>query len=262
MRLALSSIVHIEALFHTNVKKVYMQCACRGKQIKDFAGNQRAALRMSMGARQVFDARQKSSGKVVKALPFGLHCTSFFAKIGTTFFKLMREVEIEIVPGLRWYALRSKPNREKEVAKRLADLGIEVFLPWLRTRRRRRGRMQWVLVPLFPGYLFSWLDLEVSGKTVRYVPGMKDFLKFGSHVAEVSQKIIDDLRARCPGGVAEIDPMRIAPGEHVRIQEGPFAGVEAIFQRALKDSERVAVLLEILGRQTRLELPAEAIEKV
>jgi transcription antitermination factor NusG len=38
--------------------------------------------------------------------------------------------------------------------------------------------------------------------------------------------------------------------------------VEAIFQRALKDSERVAVLLEILGRQTKLELPAEAIEKL
>jgi transcriptional antiterminator RfaH len=174
----------------------------------------------------------------------------------------MREVEIEIVPGRRWYALRSKPNREKEVQKRLTDLGIEVFLPWLRTRRRRRGRSQWVLVPLFPGYLFSCLDLEVSGKTARYVPGVKDFLKFGSHVAEVSQAIVDELRARCPGGIAEIDPIRIAPGELVRIHEGPFAGVEAIFQRALKDSERVAVLLEILGRQTRLELPAEAIEKL
>jgi len=95
----------------------------------------------------------------------------------------MREVEIEIVPGLRWYAIRSKPNREKEVQKRLSDLGVEAFLPWLRARRRRRNRRQWVLVPLFPGYLFSRLDLEVSGKSVRYVPGVKDFLKFGSHVA-------------------------------------------------------------------------------
>ena len=176
--------------------------------------------------------------------------------------EFMREVEIEIVPGVRWYALRSKPNREKEVHKRLSDLGVKVFLPWLRARRRRRGRRQWVLVPLFPGYLFSCLDLEVSGKTVRYVPGVKDFLKFGSHVAEVSQEIVDELRERCPGGVAEIDPLKINPGEVVRIQEGPFAGVEAIFERALKDSERVAVLLEILGRQTKLELPAEAIEKL
>ena len=174
----------------------------------------------------------------------------------------MREVEIEIVPGLRWYAMRSKPNREKEVQKRFSDLGVEAFLPWLRTRRRRRGRPQWVVVPLFPSYLFVCLDLAVSGKTVRYVPGVRDFLKFGSHVAEVPQKVVDELRERCPDGVAEIDPLRINPGEVVRIQEGPFAGVEAIFQRALKDSERVAVLLEILGRQTKLELPAEAIEKL
>ena len=174
----------------------------------------------------------------------------------------MQEAEIEIVPGIRWYAIRSKPNREKEVQQRLTTLGIEVFLPWLRTRRRRHGRPQWVLVPLFPGYVFSRLDLELSGKTARYVPGVKDFLKFGSHVAEVPPTIIDELRERCPGGVAQVDPIRLTPGQVVRIQEGPFAGVEAIFERALKDSERVAVLLEILGRQTKLELPAEAIEKL
>ncbi|MDH3444540.1 MAG: UpxY family transcription antiterminator [Deltaproteobacteria bacterium] len=174
----------------------------------------------------------------------------------------MHEVEIEIIPGIRWYAIKSKPNREKEVQRRLNDLGIEVFLPWMRARRRRRGRPQWVLVPLFPNYLFTRLDLQVSGKAARYVPGVKDFLKFGSHVAEVSDAIIEQLRERCPDGVAQIDQLKFKPGQAVRIQEGPFAGVEAIFERTLKDSERVAVLLEILGRRTKLELPAEAIEKL
>ena len=174
----------------------------------------------------------------------------------------MGEVEIEIVPGLRWYAIRTKPNREKEVEKRLRDLGLEVFLPWLRTRRRRHGRAQWALVPLFPGYLFSRLDLVFSGKTARYVPGVRDFLKFGSHVAEVADEIIVQLRERCPGGVAQIDQHRFYPGQVVRIQEGPFAGVEAIFHVSLKASERVAVLLEILGRETKIELPVHAIEKL
>ncbi len=178
------------------------------------------------------------------------------------FFVAMHEVEIEIVPGIRWYAIKCKPNREKEVQKRLTDLGIEVFLPWIRARRRRHGSPRWVLVPLFPSYLFTRLDLQVSGKAARYVPGVRDFLKFGSHVAEVSEGIIEQLRERCPGGVAQVDPMRFKPGQTVRIQEGPFAGVEAIFERTLKDSERVAVLLEILGRQTKLELPVESIDKL
>jgi transcriptional antiterminator RfaH len=47
----------------------------------------------------------------------------------------------------------------------------------------------------------------------------------------------------------------------VRISEGPFAGLEAIFEQKLKGSERVAVLLEILGRQTRIVLPSETIAK-
>jgi transcriptional antiterminator RfaH len=104
--------------------------------------------------------------------------------------------------------------------------------------------------------------MVMSGKAARYSPGVKDFLTFGSRVAEVSEEIIQGLRERCPGGVAEIDPVKAKPGDTVRINEGPFSGLEAIFDEKLKGSERVAVLLEILGRQTRIVLPSETIAKV
>jgi len=44
--------------------------------------------------------------------------------------------------------------------------------------------------------------------------------------------------------------------------KGPFSGLDAVFEQSLKGSERVAVLLEILGRQTRLVLPSETIAKI
>ena len=174
----------------------------------------------------------------------------------------MRQESLQIEPGLRWYAIRTKVNREKEVERRLADIHLEAFLPWMRTRRRIGSRYHWVLAPLFPGYIFCRLDMLLSGKAARYSPGVKDFLTFGSRVAEVSEKIIEALRERCPGGIAEIDPLNAKPGDAVRINEGPFSGLEAIFEQKLKGSERVAVLLEILGRQTRIVLPAEVIAKV
>ncbi|MGH7817100.1 MAG: transcription termination/antitermination protein NusG, partial [Candidatus Binatia bacterium] len=74
--------------------------------------------------------------------------------------------------------------------------------------------------------------------------------------------IIRALRERCPNGVVEIDPLRAKPGDTVRINEGLFSGLEAIFEQKLKGSERVAVLLDILGRQTRIVLPMETIAKV
>lgn len=169
---------------------------------------------------------------------------------------------LQIEPGLRWYAIQTKPNREREVEKRLTDLRLEVFLPWMRTRRRIGSRFQWVMVPLFPGYVFCRLDMVLSGKAARYSPGVKDFLSFGSRLAEVGEDIILVLRERCPEGVAQIDPVSAQPGDVVRITEGPFSGLEAVFEQKLKGSERVAVLLEILGRQTRLVLPSETIAKV
>ena len=173
----------------------------------------------------------------------------------------MRQESLQIEPGLRWYAIRTKVNREKDVERRLRDLNIEVFMPWMRARRRVGSRFHWVLAPLFPGYVFCHLDMVVSGKAARYSPGVKDFLTFGSRIAEVGESIIQALRERCPGGVAEIDPVNAKTGDVVRINEGPFSGLEAIFERKLKGSERVAVLLEILGRQTRIVLPSETISK-
>ena len=170
-----------------------------------------------------------------------------------------RQESLQIEPGLRWYAIRTKVNREKDVEKRLRDLNLQAFLPWMRARRRIGSRFHWVLATLFPGYVFCRLDMTLSGKAARYCPGVKDFLTFGSRIAEVSEAIIDALRERCPGGVAHIDPVDAKPGDRVKINEGPFAGLEAIFEQKLRGSERVAVLLEILGRQTRIVLPSETI---
>lgn len=166
---------------------------------------------------------------------------------------------LELEGGLRWYLLRTKPRKETVVEKRIGDLGLEVFLPWLRSRRRIGSKYQWVLAPLFPGYLFCRLDLMLSGKAARYAPGVKDFVKFGSRIAQVEETVIRSLLDRCPGGVAEMRPRPYRPGERVLIREGPFAGLEAIFEREMVGSGRIAILLELLGRQTRLVLSTEMI---
>src|SRR5262245_794662 len=174
----------------------------------------------------------------------------------------MSQESLQIETGLKWYAIRTKVNREKDVERRLTDLAFEVFLTCLRVRLRIGSLFHWVLAPLFPSYVFCRLDMIASGKAARYSPGVKDFLTFGARIADVSEEIIQTLRERCPGGVAQMEPLRMQPGDMVRINEGPFSGLEAVFQQSLKDSERVAVLLEILGRQTRLVLPSETIAKL
>lgn len=168
---------------------------------------------------------------------------------------------LEVEAGLRWYVIRTKLRKETVVERRIGDLGLEVFLPWLRSRRRVGSRYQWVLSPLFPGYLFCRLDILLSGKAVRYAPGVKDFVKFGSRIAEVGEEVIKALEDRCPGGVAELKPRPYRTGETVMIKEGPFAGLEAVFEREMMGNERVTILLALLGRQTRLILSSEMIAR-
>lgn len=118
-----------------------------------------------------------------------------------------------------------------------------------------------MLTPLFPGYLFCRLDMFVSGKAARYAPGVVDFVKFGSRIAEVGVEVIQGLLEKCPNGVAQIRLQPYKAGERVIVREGPFSGLEAVFEREMKGSDRIAILLELLGRQTRLILTSEMISR-
>ena len=61
--------------------------------------------------------------------------------------------------------------------------------------------------------------------------------------------------------MAEFKPRPYRAGEPVLVREGPFAGLGAIFEREMAGSDRVAILLELLGRQTRLVLSSEMIAR-
>ena len=75
-------------------------------------------------------------------------------------------------------------------------------------------------------------------------------------------EVIRALRERCPNGIAQAPPQIYRSGDLLVIREGPFSGLQAVFEHKMKGSERVAVLLNILGRQTRLVLPDEMVGRI
>lgn len=159
----------------------------------------------------------------------------------------------------RWYTLQTKPQKESFVEQRLKNRGLEVFLPWIRQRRRIGTRYVWASVPLFPGYLFCRLEFATEGRAIRYWPGVKDFVMFGEIVADVGDEVVGMLKERCPGGFARIEVRPYVRGEKVLIKEGALTGLEGVFERQMKSKDRVAVLLELLGRETRLVVASHQI---
>ena len=96
--------------------------------------------------------------------------------------------------------------------------------------------------------------------SVRWTTGLVDVVRFEGRPAEMSDEDVGRLQARMDALDGDAF-MALKPGEPVQIVEGPFAGLDAVFERRLSADGRVAVLLRILGRQTRATLPGEAVER-
>lgn len=163
-----------------------------------------------------------------------------------------------------WYALRSKPQKEDVVWRQLQAKGVDVFYPRLRVNPVNPRAKK--IKPYFPGYMFVNFDLEEMGiSAFQWMPHALGLVTFGGEPSAVPEHLIYAIRnkvqAIVDAGGEKLDGLK--PGDIVRVQTGPFAGYEAIFDERLPGTERVRVLLEFLNRrQVPVELLAAHIESV
>ena len=160
---------------------------------------------------------------------------------------------------MHWYAVRTKPNHERQAELSVQRLGVETFYPQMKQRRVIRRREQMIIGSLFPGYLFARLNMAVHYRAAKYARGVLDLVAFGSIPAIVDDEIIEGMRARLRDGCLTLPAPALTPGEVVRIQAGPLQGLEAVFEREMSDHERVVLLLRTLTYQARVVLPVEQV---
>lgn len=160
-----------------------------------------------------------------------------------------------------WYLVYSKPRQEHVALENLLRQGYSGYLPLLRERRRRQGRLRTVDGPMFPRYLFVRLSDETDDwGPIRSTIGVVSLVRFGGRAARVPDDLIAVLYAAENGqGVYEPPVPALRPGDAVRIVDGVMAGYEAIFQ-ARSGHERVLLLLEIAGKSARIEVDADHVE--
>jgi transcriptional antiterminator RfaH len=161
-----------------------------------------------------------------------------------------------------WYLVRTKPGKERWVQDQLGSLLPEVFLPLLEAKTPRWGKMTWTTTPLFPCYLFARFDLHARYFDVKYLPGVNGFVSAGNDPLAVPEEVVLEIRRRGVEGVIKIEQPVLGRGERVQIVEGPFRGLEAVFERYLSGAERVAILLNTIEASgVRMVLPAAAVAK-
>lgn len=156
-----------------------------------------------------------------------------------------------------WYLVHTKPREEVRALENLERQGYRCFLPILAVEKLRRGAVMRVEEPLFPRYLFIELDADGFGQSwapIRSTKGVSQLVRFGAEAAKVDERLIAALRDRD----AEAPRPLFRSGDRVTIADGPFAGIEAVFEIA--DGERRAmVLVEMLGKRARLTVPVRQL---
>jgi transcriptional antiterminator RfaH len=161
------------------------------------------------------------------------------------------------VVNRQWFVAKTKPQREFQTKTVLLDRGIEIYLPEVPSRGRRgvsgsHGK------PLFPGYLFAYLGLATPEWVVaRSAPGVSYFLGAAGAPTAVPADLVNTIRARSELLLRHgwYSPFQL--GDRVRFERGPFAGLEAVFDRPISSAGRVRVLLEVVRRLVPVDLDAD-----
>lgn len=163
-----------------------------------------------------------------------------------------------------WYCLYVKRGHEDDVSTTLTTRqGIEVLSPRIRRKKFVRTKWQEVQEHLFPSYVFSLLEPERHFHLVRYTRGVRQLVgNRAGEPYEVSPDIIQFLQDRTRDGFIVLDQPRLNRGDKIRIQEGPFMGLDGEVLFELKPNERVMVLLNTLELKAKIELPVQYIAKI
>jgi transcription termination/antitermination protein NusG len=160
-----------------------------------------------------------------------------------------------------WYVVHTCSRHEAKVQSSLEARGLEVLLPRIAVRSRRRDRIQILEMPIFPGYLFVHTDLSPWAydsiirhhRVVRILGSKGRCIPLAAETVFSIQSIMESGRI--------FDPwLRLLPGRRVRVVAGPLQGAIGVIWRCKPGQRRLVVGVELLGRSIAVDLEEEVLE--
>jgi len=154
---------------------------------------------------------------------------------------------------MHWYLIHTKPRQETLALENLVRQGFACYMPLLKLQKIRQRKTVWVTEPMFARYLFTQLDTRDFAQNwapIRSTLGVHQMVRFGGQPAKVDDSLIELIRAREQDHPAQT---LFAAEQKVIVTDGPFAGLEAIYQTTDAQS-RSMILLNILSKPVALHI--------
>ncbi len=159
-----------------------------------------------------------------------------------------------------WYVLHTRSRFENVVYEGLHKKSLEVFLPKVLVRSKRRDRRQMIRVPLFPGYVFVKTDLDPREHVnILKTVGAVRLIGNQDGPVRVPEENVKSLEIMTAEGKEVFTGTRFKKGDRVVVVHGPFTGVVGVFVR-YRGEDRIIVNVEALGQFAAVEINEDDVE--
>ena len=183
-----------------------------------------------------------------------------------------------------WYVVHTYSGMENRVLQNLEnrvsslnmeDFIYEIIVPTEEVTEIRNGQRKQIKRTVLPGYVLVRMDLtDESWSTVRHTPSVTGFVGHSNSPVPLSLEEVEKMLAPAVVAAAnaasdtpsrrkkKVEVADFAVGDSVMVVDGPFAGVHATITEINVNNQRLKALVEILGRETPVDLTFPQIQKV
>jgi len=161
----------------------------------------------------------------------------------------------------RWYVAQTQPNAENKALVNLEHQGFATYLPRYLKRRRHARRVELVPAPLFPRYLFVQIDTAIQRwRSIYSTFGVSQLVGHSDTPTAVAEKVIVALKSQEDAtGYIQLDQTPVfRVGDKIQVMDGVFADCFGLYE-GMRDCDRVAILLDLLGRKVRVTVDAMSV---
>jgi transcriptional antiterminator RfaH len=163
-----------------------------------------------------------------------------------------------VQPEKAWFAVYTKPQKEEYAELNLQRRGIDTFFPKLFLPKSVKRKKQ--VVALFPHYLFVRCEIiSAEYGAIVWCPGVMRLVSFNGIPAIVDDSIVEFLMAQTGADGVIAARCNVEIGQRVSIAGGPFDGLVGIIKEPPNARGRVKVLLQLLNRETNVDVPVQFI---
>jgi transcriptional antiterminator RfaH len=161
-----------------------------------------------------------------------------------------------------WYVVYTKPRHEKKVAGKLSETGIGNFLPTVKKIRTWSDRKKCIDEPLFPSYVFIYLNDRQSYYEGMDLEGVLYYVKTGKEIARVHETVVDSIKlAVNEAKELEVSDYNFQPGRRLVISKGALTGLSCEIVQ-YHGKQKVLVRVDLLQRNLLLTFSPEYLAAI